>query len=107
MTYSPRLVFVTPASFRRPREPSLNAFVSQVATSWLLKGTIAPPAFDRHGRPPLGCWRHLDGRRKLPAPSLYIVLAISRRMSELGHKATFPGWGRVSALPLESGHPWF
>jgi len=33
---------------------------------------------------PLGWWRHLDGRRKLPAPSLYIVLAISRRTSELG-----------------------
>src|SRR5262245_17389593 len=68
MTYSPQLVFVTPASFRRPREPSLNAFGSQVTTSWLLKGTIAPSAFDRHGRPPLGWWRHLDGRRKLPTP---------------------------------------
>ena len=28
-------------------------------------------------------------------------------LHSLGHKATFPGWGRVSALPLESGHPWF
>jgi hypothetical protein len=36
------------------RKPSLNAIRSQVATSWLLKGTIAPSALDRHGRSTLG-----------------------------------------------------
>jgi hypothetical protein len=34
------------------RKPSLNAIRSQVATSWLLKDTIAPSAFDRHAAAP-------------------------------------------------------
>jgi len=39
------------------RKPSLNAIRSQVATSWLLKRTIAPSAFDRHGRSNPRCGR--------------------------------------------------
>src|SRR6476620_685486 len=39
------------------RKPSLNAIRSKVATSWLLKRTIAPSAFDRHGRSTPRCGR--------------------------------------------------
>src|SRR5258705_11073361 len=61
------------------RKPSLNAIRSQVATSWLLKRTIAPSAFDRYGRSTLAAGAASRRSGEMPAPEPLFVVAALRR----------------------------